>query len=234
MIARRIALAACCRPDDESSVSKSSAAVSWYTALPTYDMGKLRCRRASDGMKIRPMVEAGMDCVRRLRMRSRLRQVRAQSASCVDIGRASRGAASALSCARLAAERWTRTGISGDVAEKGCSGVGSGDGGRGDMYAGWSDMLKGIELVMLRKVLRSRPSFVVAVIWRASTFRCCCANRVSSLKMRISSFVALPSATECDIANVRIVPPAMALNCTLQAAKGRSLPRFCGTGTRRS
>ena len=214
---------------------RSSAAVTWYTALPTYDMGKLRCRRASDGTKIRPMVEAGMGCVvRRLRMRSRLHQVRAQSASCVDIGGPSGGVAWALSCARLAAERWTRTEISGDVAEKGCGGVRSRDGGRGDVYAGCSDMLKGIELVTLRKVLRSRPSFVNAVIWRASTLRCCCANRVSSLKMRISSFVALPSATECDMANVRIVPPAMALNCTLQAAKGRSLPRSCGTGTRRS
>jgi len=65
--------------------------------------------------------------VRRLRMRSRLRQVRAQSASCVDIGGPSGGVASALSCARLAAQMWTRTGISGDVAEKGCGGVGSGD-----------------------------------------------------------------------------------------------------------
>ena len=95
-------------------------------------------------------------------------------------------------------------------------------------------MLEGIEHVMLRRTLRSKPSFVVVVIGRASPLRCSCAIRVSLLKMRISSFVALPSATLCDIATVRIVPPAIALNCTLHVAKGRSLPRSCGTGTRRS
>ena len=71
-----------------------------------------------------------MGCARhRLRMRSRLRQVRAQSASCVEVGGPAEGVSSALSCAKLAEWMWIRRGISGDGAEKGCGGVGSGEGG---------------------------------------------------------------------------------------------------------
>ena len=109
-----------------------------------------------------PMVEAGRSCAeaeRRLRMRSTLRHMRAASASCVEIGGAPGSVASALSCARLAAEMQRRTGISGDVASKGWVGVCSSGGAfAGDvfhLYAGWCSMLNTISLVTLGITLRS-------------------------------------------------------------------------------
>lgn len=69
---------------------------------------------------MRPIVEAGMTCERRLRMRSTLRHTRALRASCVEIGGPAGGVASALSCARLA------TDVEEDWAFRGrdCEGVG--------------------------------------------------------------------------------------------------------------
>jgi hypothetical protein len=110
-----------------------------------------------------PIVEVGRSCAkaeRRLRMRSTLRHMRALSASCVEIGGAPGVVASALSCARPAAEMRRRTGISGEVASKGwvgaCSSGGAFAGGVVfHLYAGWCYMLNAISLVMLRITLRS-------------------------------------------------------------------------------
>ena len=81
-----------------------------------------------------------------------------------DWGGRAGGVASALSCARLAAEMWRRTGISGDVAVKGW-GVWSRAAGGDNMYAGWSGMLKGIEVVMLRCSSMHPNSNAQTVVW---------------------------------------------------------------------
>jgi hypothetical protein len=55
-------------------------------------------------------------------------------------------------------KRW-RTVVSGDVASKGWGGTGSAFAGEGvsHLNAGWSSILNGSLLVILRRTLRSRP-----------------------------------------------------------------------------
>jgi hypothetical protein len=80
--------------------------------------------------------------------------------------------------------------------------------------------------------LRSRPMPIITAVGCTSfatpSFEYSYANRVSSLSKRIRLFIPEPSVTLCDMANVRIVPPSMVLNCILHVANGRSLPMSLG------
>jgi len=90
------------------------------------------------------IVECGISWAgaeRRLRMRGAVRQIRALSASCVEIGGAPGSVASAFNFARLAEEMRSRTEVSAAVASKGWGGACSAFAGGAHLYAGWSSIL---------------------------------------------------------------------------------------------